>query len=680
MQTYNYPVITVGGKVGIHSLRPAQCLAYINQLKVNGGRFPVVKAVDDIDWLADVKAIDPNIITIARFEIDGVIGEGANGVEFVNDGDYSEFVDTLFGPIDQKLRIRPDLKAKIDYWEICNEPDPPGADGNRKLAECMIACINRANSIGIKLGLFAFNAGTPEWWELEAIINTGVFGHARAGGHILTWHEAVFGADGLGFGAPIDLWFGQPIPATEDKTRWLQLFDSGLQIFEYIREEGNEPAWWFQGKAGPLMFRHRFLYERLRERDEVIPLVISEIVFGGGYANGISGQGVAQRAAWYEARAKDAYYLLGHLPFTLGGIGTGWDHQEYSFAYPALIDLMTSLRNRPNANRPAPVPTSVPQATNTPRPPTWTPQPPPPTATPRPPTWTPSPRPPTWTPQPPPPTATPRPPTWTPSPRPPTWTPVPPVPSWTPSPPVATWTPSPPVPTWTPSPSATATPIPPIPTSTPRPTPEPPPNLGFNVYLPMVLREPYDFGSADLIIHLLPKLATSDEKLRLVKILHDYRPTIVQSAIDARALAATDSENSLVVAWLANGWTEDIVAFMGLEGVSAETRILPNTLLNQPSISPYEDPDPAIINLIPFTATPIEKQEIVTRTHNERQALTQSETDAIAFAKLGTEGSRVRVWEPDRWNSDILQFLRDNGVWVEEVRFWRSPPPSTMGT
>ena len=64
MQTYNYPVITVGGKVGIHSLRPAECLAYINQLKANGGRFPVVKSVDDIDWLSDVKAIDPNIITI----------------------------------------------------------------------------------------------------------------------------------------------------------------------------------------------------------------------------------------------------------------------------------------------------------------------------------------------------------------------------------------------------------------------------------------------------------------------------------------------------------------------------------------------------------------------------------------------------------------------------------------
>jgi hypothetical protein len=631
MQTYNYPVITVGGKVGIHSLRPAECLAYINQLKVNGGRFPVVKAVDDVDWLADAKSIDPNIITIARFEIPGAIGEGVNGVEFVNDGDYSDFVDTLFGPIDQKLQIRPDLKAKIDYWEICNEPDPPGSDGNRKLAECMIACINRANSMGIKLGLFAFNAGTPEWWELEAIINTGVFGLARAGGHILTWHEAVFGTNGLGFGAPVDLWFGQPIPANEAKTRWLQLFDSGLQLFDYERDEGNEPAWWYEGSAGPLMFRHRFLYERLRERDEVIPLVISEMVYGGGYAGEISGQAVAQRAAWYEARAKDEYYLLAHLPFTLGGENYGWDHQEYKFAYPALIDLMTSLKNRPNANRPLPVP-----ATPTPtlRPPTWTPTPP------RPPTWTPtSPPPPTWTPtSPPPPTSTPRPPTWTP----------------------------------TPSPPPTATPRPPVVTATPQP------NLGFNVYLPLIIEARLQVGSADL--HLLPKLATSEQKLQLVELLHDLRPTIIQSAMDARALAATDIENSIVIAWEATGWSEDIVAFMGLAGVSAERRALPEPLPDQPAISPYEDPHPAIINLIPYTATTAEKQEIVTRTHNSREALTQRESDAIKFAKLGTEGSRVKVWQPDRWNSDILQFLRDNGVWVEELRFWTSPPVSSMET
>lgn len=640
MQTYNYPVITVGGKLGIHSLRPADCLAYISQLKSLGGRFPVVKSVDDVDWLADVKTIDPNIITIARFEIPGVIGEGANGVEFVDDGDYSEFVDTLFGPIDQKLQIRPDLKAKIDYWEICNEPDPPGADGNRKLAECMIACIQRANSMGIKLGLFAFNAGTPEWWELEAIINTGVFAHARDGGHILTWHEAVFGADGLGFGAPIDLWHGQPIPANEAQTEWLQLFDSGLQTFNYNREVGNEPAWWFEGIAGPLMLRHRFLYQRLHERGEVIPLVISEIVFGGGYAGEIGGTEVAQRALWYEERVKTEYYLLGYLPFTLGGANYGWDHQEYNFAYPALIDMMASLKNRPNAPRPPASPT-----TPTPRPvaPTWTPR-PPVTNTPRPPA-------PSWTPSP---ASTPRPPA-TNTPRPsPTRTPQP---TWTKSP-TPTRTPQP---TWTP---------------TPRSTPQPPPNLGFNAYLPLLMRERLEFGSADHTLHLLPKLADIAEKQELVRLLHYLRPTIIQSAIDARALAMTNPENSLVVAWDPDGWSEDVVVFMANEGIAAEIYPLPFAIPEQPTISPYEDPHPTIINLLPYTASLAEKQEIVIRTHNERQALTQSETHAVAFAQLGTEGSRVRVWEPERWNNDIMQFLRDRGVWVEEMRFWVTPPTS----
>lgn len=207
-----------------------------------------------------------------------------------------------------------------------------------------------------------------------------------------------------------------------------------------------------------------------------------------------------------------------------------------------------------------------------------------------------------------------------------------------------------------------------------------PPNLGFNVYLPLIMQNSLRFGSAERIFHLLPKLATSEEKWRLVELLHALRPTIIQSAMDARALAATEAENSLVVAWHPEGWSEDIVVFMGLEGVSAETRPLPTPTPNPQSISPYEDPHQAIVNLIPFTATSAEKQEIVTRTHNAREALTQSVTDAIVFAKLGTQGSRVKVWEPERWNSDILQFLRDSGVWVEEVRFWASPPPRAMGT
>ncbi len=346
---YNYPITKTGGKIGIHSLQPAESVNYTRQLNQNGGRFPVVKAVDNIDWLADIKTIDPEIITIARFEIPGNIGEGVNGIQYVEDGDYSHFVDTLFAPIQVKLRERPDFLTIIDYWEICNEPDPPGADGWRKLAECISACIERANEMGIKLAIFALNAGTPEWWELEAIVETGVFGAAKAGGHIMTCHEAIFGFENGAFNNPVDLWYGHPIPVNQEGTRWVQVREDGLHYFNFDANGQDQPDWWDKGIAGPLLYRYRFLYALLHERDEVIPLVISEIVYGGNYSDVPD---VRSRVEWYDEKSADDYYVLAHLPFTLGGYGYGWDKQDYAYAYPTFIDYMTVTRNRPNADQP----------------------------------------------------------------------------------------------------------------------------------------------------------------------------------------------------------------------------------------------------------------------------------------------------------------------------------------
>ncbi len=346
---YNYPIIEKGGKIGIHSLQPADCVKYTRQLHEKGGRFPVVKAVGDIDWLAEIKAIDPEIITIARFEIPGNIGEGVNGIQEVNDGDYSRFVDTLLYPIQIKLRERPDFLQLIDYWEICNEPDPPGADGWRKLAECMIECIKRADQMGINLAIFALNAGTPEWWEILAAVETGVFGYAKAGGHILTCHEAIFGFEKGAFNNPVDLWYGHPIPANEEASRWVQVFEDGLQYFDWAGREEDRPDWWEKGIGGPLLYRYRFLYALLHERNEVIPVVISEIVYGGNYSDV---DDVRRRVEWYDAKSSDDYYVLAHLPFTLGGYGFGWEKQEYSYAYPTFIDYMADTQNRPNADEP----------------------------------------------------------------------------------------------------------------------------------------------------------------------------------------------------------------------------------------------------------------------------------------------------------------------------------------
>ncbi|MGB1252803.1 MAG: hypothetical protein ACPG8W_19470 [Candidatus Promineifilaceae bacterium] len=383
--SFNYRVINRGSKVGIHSMKPSVMLENIRALKNRGGRFPVVKAVNDMDWLIDVKAIDPNIVTIGRFSfnVDG-IGEGLNGIHEVRNDDFTKYINTMFTPLEEKLRLRPELRQAVDYWEICNEPDPPGASGYRNLSLAMVGAIDRANAMGLKLAIFALNAGTPEWYEMEAMVATGVFAKAKAGGHIMTMHEGVFRDPTHGWINPIDHWYGDPIPANESATRWVQMRANGLFFFDHQDGAAPRPSWWANGTAGPLCFRYRYLYELLKQRNEVIPLVISEIVYGEGYGErGNNVTDMVNRVGWYDRKAAEDYYVWAHLPFTFGG-GGEWTNRNYDFAIGGVVNYNAAQKDRPNANaptgggtNPTPVPTSPP-ATSTP----VTPTPVPPTSVP----------------------------------------------------------------------------------------------------------------------------------------------------------------------------------------------------------------------------------------------------------------------------------------------------------
>jgi len=302
---WGYPVVAKGSKIGVHSLRPAFVRDWAKQLVSAGTYFPVVKSVDDIDWLVELKRESPKTITIARlhssFESCHEINTG---------GDLNDLADRLVDRVLQKIAMNPTLK-QIDYWEICNEPVPDSVPSAVRLCTVMFRCMELAEANGLKLGLFSLCAGTPEWDQMVAMVNTGVFGKARRGGHILCLHEGVFGND------PVDKWWGERIP--------------GSPVVE---------------GAGALCFRYRYLYHLLKGRNEVIPLVVSEIVYGGGYGV-YATETIVERARWYDGEARKDYYVLGHLPFTVGPVG-GWEQQDYSPAYPELMRYMISVKDLPN--------------------------------------------------------------------------------------------------------------------------------------------------------------------------------------------------------------------------------------------------------------------------------------------------------------------------------------------
>jgi len=307
--TWPYPVVRKGSKLGVHAIVANRVVHFAQALAAEGAAFPVIKAVDDLGWLAAAKESSPQSIILARLTS---VHEGCEGV---NDPsvDLDQMANRLVNVILRKLRSDPGLRDVVDYWEVVNEPDPPGAEGYRRLAELMIRCMERAEQHGLKLAIFSFNAGTPEWDEMVAVAETGVFARARQGGHILTLHEGVFGND------PVDKWWGDPIPGAP-------------------QVDG----------AGALCFRYRYLYHLLQQRGEVVPLVVSEFYAGGGREGEITPEEVVERMRWYDEKARADYWVWAFCPFTLGPVGD-WLTHDYEFAYPALVQYALSLREAENA-------------------------------------------------------------------------------------------------------------------------------------------------------------------------------------------------------------------------------------------------------------------------------------------------------------------------------------------
>lgn len=305
---WRYPVVEEGGKVGVHSLRPNEVGEFVQALVDGGTRFPVVKAVDDLGWLSGVKEASPETIIVGR------VTSPIEGAPNVGDAetDLDEMANGLLSFILNKITRDPRLRGVVDYWEVVNEPDPPRPEDYRRLSQLMVKCMDLAEKYGLKLALFSFNAGTPEWDEMEAMVETGVFDRAREGGHILALHEGTFVTHD-----PQEGW-GQTIPGSPEV-------------------EG----------AGALNFRYRYLYHLLKRRGEVVPLVVSEWYCGD--EESASTETLVDALKWYDGEASEDYYFWAASPFTLGPT-SGWGHTDYERVYEGgLVDYMIEIKDRQNA-------------------------------------------------------------------------------------------------------------------------------------------------------------------------------------------------------------------------------------------------------------------------------------------------------------------------------------------
>lgn len=296
-------------KIGIHVARPNSptILEF-----VRAAHPPVVKGVDDLGFLAEVKSVSPSTITVGRLSIDPQ--------------DYSGEPEAAAAAL--IARQLPEMRHHpyVDYWEGWNEPDP-NLDRMDWYARFEAERVRQLAQHGLRAAVGGFSTGVPELDEFKLFLPA--IEEAKRHNGILTLHE---------YAAPdLTFLYGDPLP--------------GLPTYP---------------DRGSLMFRYRWFYRDVLEpAGLVLPLVISEAGIDGIIGNrpGPEGLGwqdfqeywVAQgwgtdgqtaflnQLQWMDNEARQDDYVLGYALFTAGG-GRAWSSYELGPFLPRLAEYIVSQR------------------------------------------------------------------------------------------------------------------------------------------------------------------------------------------------------------------------------------------------------------------------------------------------------------------------------------------------
>lgn len=287
-------------KLGLHTIKPNNAFPFVRSVTEAGAHVTLVKALGSFGLLREIKSVSPTTITIGRWD-------GLANVEI--QGDPAEVAGYVMA---QHMAQWTNERDVADYWEVLNEVNPPTVEGHLWLARFYSAAMTIAEANGFRLALLSYSTGVPEWATWQAIVESGLFTQAKAGGHILALHEYNWPRMNSGWGVGLP---GQPAPDAE---------------------------------RGILAGRYRHLYrDFLIPRDQVIPLAITECgldpLLAGEKIGGLPARWLRE-LAWYDARLVEDDYVLGAAVFTLGG-DEGWRGFDYEAQLPALHDYLVRLKD-----------------------------------------------------------------------------------------------------------------------------------------------------------------------------------------------------------------------------------------------------------------------------------------------------------------------------------------------
>jgi len=276
-------------KIGLHIVpgRRTGFGLFLMRLASEGIQLSVVKAIDDLSPLREVKLYMPNALTVGRLNS---IRDPITGVSY----DLQAFKPNDFPSARTAAETYYSLvlptwlsHSQVDVWETFNEfSSDYGWQG-----DFFIEMMKLADRDGFTLALYAFSAGNPPLDSTTINEIAPALRYAATHGHYLSLHE--YG--GVGAGNPDTL------------------------------------------RGSTLALRYRQLYATL-PTDARPRLIISEAGQAAGFEF-IGVQPFIDDLGWYDLQLAEDGYAVGAAMWTLGN----YQHANFQEALPALADYIISF-------------------------------------------------------------------------------------------------------------------------------------------------------------------------------------------------------------------------------------------------------------------------------------------------------------------------------------------------
>lgn len=311
------PVVKFGSKLGLQCTeQPRRIIPILQRLKDKGVIVPGVKSILNGGVMLDTQHISPSTFRVLRLYTKVFDNE----LQALPGQPESTFPDLARRIIDLVFATWSQTEiAAADQIELINEMDPPQVHGWQALFKFLTVLMQEAGRRGLHIATPGCAYGTPEYSEWEDIVqNTQFFPVMKAGGHFLSIHEGEL----PGSNDPIILSTGPGVvPGAPD----------------------------IHKPAGAHCGRYRFLYEGLlKPRDLVVPLIVSELVVGGGF-NDANWETIWKWMTVYDRLAREDYYVVVVTPFILSEPGNQWPDYSPIWDDPRTDAYYVAEKDKANA-------------------------------------------------------------------------------------------------------------------------------------------------------------------------------------------------------------------------------------------------------------------------------------------------------------------------------------------